>query len=124
MLTSQEMRTNLRENGGFTSWVEDDFAPETGYVVERTDYLASLVSLAEYTGTVNVNMGTASLVATALQSASKNGEHYAVGGWTHEGQTFIGVSQHIATLDEAIKLGKELGELAIWDIANNVEITL
>lgn len=124
MLTSQEMRTNLRENGGFTSWVEDDFTPETGYVVERTDYLASLVSPAEQSSAVNMDIGTASLVAMALQSASKRGEHYAVGGWTHEGQTFIGVSQHIATLDEAVKLGKELGELAIWDIANNVEITL
>lgn len=124
MLTSQEMRTNLRENGGFTSWVEDDFTPETGYVVERTDYMASLVTPSFNAAHVNINIGVASLVAMALQSASKHGEHYAVGGWTHNGETFIGVSQHIATLDEAIKLGNELGELAIWDIANNVEITL
>lgn len=124
MLTSQEMLSALQNDGGFTSWVKEDFAPESGYVVERTDYLPSKIRLSGHLGAIERDFLVVQQVATALQKAAKNGEKYAVGGWVDKGKTYVGVSQYISSKSEAVTLGQELGERAIWDIAAQKEVIL
>ena len=49
-----------------------------------------------------------------------------VGVWkdSQAGRVYVDRVRHIDTLAEALKLAKELGELAIWDLRSNSEIRL
>ena len=48
-----------------------------------------------------------------------------IGAWVNdEGNAFIEVSDIVFDREEAIALGKERGEEAIWDFKNNCEINL
>ena len=48
-----------------------------------------------------------------------------IGAWVNdEGNAFIEVSDIVFDREEAIALGKERGEEAIWDFKNNCEIIL
>lgn len=51
---------------------------------------------------------------------------YLVGVWTNpeNGVVYIDPVDHVDSREYAIKLGRERGELAIWDAYENVAITL
>lgn len=52
-------------------------------------------------------------------------EHDAyVGTWVHENQIYIDLSLHILNLNHAIMIGKLNRQLAIYDLKNNVSISL
>lgn len=59
----------------------------------------------------------------AVGVALTKGVEY-LGTWVHEDRIYVDGSQWIADLDEAVKLGRERGELAIWDSGKGEEITL
>lgn len=46
------------------------------------------------------------------------------GGWVHEGDLYLDAPTIMWHLDDALRLAKERGELAIFDIANGREILL
>ena len=47
-----------------------------------------------------------------------------IGIWTDETHRYFDLSQYVANREQAIQLGKERNQKAIWDIANNVAINL
>ena len=129
MLDMSQARAELHTTGGFSRWITEGFNPESGYIVSRSDYMPSLTHDKTHGQAINMSCGVAHRVATALQTLSddkKLGKNYASGAWTDskENLVYIDVSQHFESLDEAINLAKELGELAIWDITNKKEIEI
>lgn len=51
-------------------------------------------------------------------------KHSLIGTWLHDGEIHIDVVEIIEDRDEALTLGKERGEIAIWDIANATEVVV
>ena len=47
-----------------------------------------------------------------------------VGTWVHDGEVHIDAVEIYSDLEDAIEVGKSLGEIAIWNIAAQEEITL
>lgn len=47
---------------------------------------------------------------------------YFVGGWAHNGYVYLDVSEHVNHLPEAIEKAWKRNQVAIWDLANGVEI--
>ncbi len=45
-----------------------------------------------------------------------------LGAWSHEGRLYLDVVDIIEDRDEAIRLGQERNQIAIWDAGNQVEI--
>lgn len=61
-------------------------------------------------------------IANELIELSDN--HSLIGTWLHDGEIHIDVVEIIEDRDEALTLGKERGEIAIWDIANATEVVV
>lgn len=59
-------------------------------------------------------------IANELIELSDN--HDLIGTWLHEGEIHIDVVDILEDKEAALNLGKERGEIAIWDIANATEI--
>ena len=54
----------------------------------------------------------------------KYGAGMGIGTWIHKGQIYFDLVQHVYNLDVATNLAKERGEIAIYDCANQKDITL
>lgn len=50
-------------------------------------------------------------------------DHACVGTWLNDGQIHLDAVEIIADEQEALRIGRERGEIAIWDAANAQEIT-
>lgn len=61
-------------------------------------------------------------VADSVSELMNN--HSVIGTWFHEGKIHLDVVDIIHDREEAIELGKERGEIAIWDVDANTEIVL
>lgn len=44
------------------------------------------------------------------------------GAWSHEGKTYLDIVKTVENYDEAVDLGKQHNQIAIWDLRNNNEI--
>lgn len=80
------------------------------------------------TSIVPVSGGTAfiaeSIARFARQHYREIGHHDAyIGAWVKDGNVYIDASQWVATRDEALALGADRGELAIWDCRAGSEVT-
>lgn len=72
---------------------------------------------------IEVSEHAAKSLKLAVSAALTNGVEY-LGTWVHENNIYVDGSQWITSLADAIKLGRERGELAIWDAGKAEEITL
>ena len=54
----------------------------------------------------------------------KYGAGMGIGTWIHKGKIYFDLVQHVYNLDVATNLAKERGEIAIYDCANQKDITL
>ena len=48
--------------------------------------------------------------------------HYGVWADQRDGQIYFDVVDHVGTLADALRLGRERGEIAVWDIAEGEEV--
>lgn len=117
--TASALTTIANQNKGLTAIILSGgnyqlFNPKTGYFVSFTN---NRTSLKEF------NSGDNSLLISELKQA--RGRHdYLLGIWIDEGRVYVDRSQWYTDLDVAKKKGKSQGQKAIWDCANNKEITL
>ena len=88
----------------------DDAAPDHGYYVGGASW--SMVRAAA--------MITRDDVRTFIAA---HADAPFIGMWTEDGRVFLDAVDHITDRDDAIKLGRERHELAIYDIANGQTIT-
>ena len=78
----------------------------------------------EFTLITNATTGYWANVASATPETTAEGEYLGV--WTNpvSGVTYYDKSVWVAGLDEAIAIGNQHNQLAIWDIANEKEVWL
>ena len=98
------------EKGGITLKNAEEFRPLTGFFVG---------GLAP-TKIVNPVQDEVILALCELILAGND----IVGTWLHEGQVHCDATEWIEDKDEALTIGKERGEIAIWDVGNDTEIVL
>jgi hypothetical protein len=96
--------------------VYNKYNPTTGYMV-------SLQGYERVTGNENhiqhVAEGVAKSGAEVLQSINTY-----LGLWYHKGKYYADISMNVACLDDAIKLGKEYNQIAIFDCTKMENIIL
>lgn len=113
-------------DGGGTLFPNASTAPTTGYMVGRSDLIPS-ITLEDVTHTSNLLLmaveGARELARVANEYAGV--ANLSVGIWQDEnGVTWVDLSEHVDSLEDATSLGKLLGELAIYDISAGESINL
>lgn len=114
MLTAAfDIARTLRLNGGFTFTRDHVLNPSEGFCVGRGSE-----------GIVLSNSADVAEIATAVETVWNTGA--AVGGWIDKetGLVYVDPVDVIADLSAALSLGKERGEIAIYDLGTRSEIRL
>lgn len=108
---NNDMVKHIMKNGGatFTSTLEHANLKK-GYMVSLPDH-EQVVSL-ETAHTTDLDKFTS-------LAKSLNG---FVGTWLSKGKVYLDISVNILDLEEALRLGKEWKQLAIYDIVNDTTI--
>jgi len=96
--------------------------PKSGYMVGG--YVPSLVLAGPYE--YRVYHTTDAWLTRNWHFFSEGLGEYFAGVWTDQetGKIYIDISRNIESLDEAIAVGLNFNEIAIWDVENNREIRL
>ena len=99
------------KGGGFTNWITPE--SKTGYLVAGACPAIVRESVHEVTKTDIID-----LIVRADDIAD------AIGGWVDEedGKAYLDGNTWIPDLETALKVARERGELAVWDIARGVSV--
>lgn len=113
MQLTKEIIKHIKVNGGgtFTSTL-DSANLTSGFMVSYEQY-EQVVSL-ETAHTTEIK---------GIASIAKSLNAY-VGTWLNDGKIYLDISTHVKNLNDAITLGKQNNQLAIYDIKNDTVINL
>lgn len=116
-----EFAESTHKNGGGSFSFNGEEIPTSGYMVGGV------------TPSVILDPGTTlpRLILDLLHFYQRNQEHLDkdglfLGTWVdpETGKIYLDVSQRVADLEEALKIGDLRGEIAIWDVINGQEISV
>lgn len=114
-------KNSIIENSGASyNLLSGEFNPNNGYMVSIKGHELKIpynteglqYEIAQYIKT------KADILISGLS------ENKFIGAWLNDGYLFLDVSIKVDTLNEAIQLGRENNQLAIFDCSNGKEITL
>lgn len=106
-------RNALLHSGGFSVKPSTGASPKSGY----------MVSIPGHSKIIAGDVDEKSLASYAKEHSdalSQPGAH--IGGWQHEGNTYLDVSQNIRGRNAAIIAGKKNNQIAIYDVKHGSEI--
>lgn len=113
--TVNDIVNRVHQNGGVTyNLGQGDMSGSNAFAVsiypDRSQILDSGVDFETIEGFLVANQD--------LLADSSN----SLGVWNHEGKTYLDVVKLVENYDEAVDLGKQHNQIAIWDLRNNNEI--
>lgn len=111
----------LRSDGGFSASAQG-VTPATGYMVSRQGHTLKFPASWR-------DSATSVLFSTyLLQNAAPLLQGAYFGGWVNEegghNYIYLDLSDCVPTLDEALTLAAERGELAVYDVVNQTSINV
>lgn len=112
----QKLRAQTIENGGATINPMTCEAPTSGYMV------GGIKELQVPHNSVDPFQDCFDEVLDMLFEAYKIGA--CVGTWVYEGTLYVDISRNIQDLEEAEKIGRVCGELAIYDVNTGRSLAL
>jgi hypothetical protein len=104
---------NLLHSGGFSVKPETGASPKSGY----------MVSIPGHTKIIAGDPDERAIQQYANEHAGvlqHPGAH--IGGWQHEGNTYLDVSHRYSSKSKAAAAGKQHNQIAIWDVKHGREI--
>ena len=104
-------------NGGLTIKPFQNEKPETGYMVALEGYELQVPVSEFFTGIV------ADYIGEHAQKLMAN-PALCLGTWVNEGTVYLDLSENVASREKALELGRERGQLAIFNLANMEEVTI
>jgi hypothetical protein len=104
--------------GGATVSVTTGQSPDSGYAVSLPGFEYSVQSWTKRSNEALVFAYVDKYRAKLAQPG-----HY-LGSWVHDGRLYLDITRVIPELAQAIKLGREGNQLAIYDIRNERELSL
>lgn len=115
-LTSDSIADKIKNDGGVTIHARTGSEPTSGYAVSLPGYERT-VPLAEFTASHLVKY-----VGDSWQGLSKGSAH--LGAWIDGDTVYLDVSIVVPLQDDAIQLGREYGQLAVFNLATFDELRL
>ena len=125
---------NTLLDGGFTRLADGTTNPTEGYIVggvtePTTMALHAVATSMAYVEVVKQYAEFKKLwhkyeMLLHQHTDGKYGAGMGIGTWIHKGKIYFDLVQHVYNLDVATNLAKERGEIAIYDCANQKDITL
>jgi hypothetical protein len=113
MFDVSELLDALRANGGVSMRVVDGAIPTKGYAVAFGKGFSEIVPSANAEDVWNfVNVHSAKFFA----------ERHYLGLWENENETYLDVVEVVDSVNEAVRLGRERDQIAVYDLENGVEI--
>lgn len=111
-----EIARDIVTKGEGTFSLAGDLVPDRGYMVGGCSFAA----------VTKVDRMTLSHVHRFIRAHEDMlvEENMFLGAWTHEGSVYLDVSQWTSSFNLARSMGRVRGELAIWNLAEGVEIRL
>jgi GNAT superfamily N-acetyltransferase len=109
-----------REWGGLSISMVDGSMPTTGYMVAKPSSFGKVVDEADFFDPVK-GPKILSQYMREQRADLATGKNY-LGTWLNGGKIFLDVSENITDVGEATRLGRERDQIAIWDVANQVEV--
>lgn len=106
-------RNALLHSGGFSVKPSTGASPKSGYMVSIPGHTKIVAGDVDETTLRNY----ANEHADVLQH---EGAH--IGGWQHEGNTYLDVSHRYGSKSAAASAGKKHNQIAIWDVKHGREI--
>ena len=105
------------KDGGLTIKPFTGEKPSGGYMVALEGYELKVPVTEFFTGIVADYLG---------EHAQKlmNNPALCLGTWVNEGAVYLDLSENVASRDKALELGKERGQLAIFNIETFEEVTV
>lgn len=105
------------KDGGLTVKPFTGEKPASGYMVALEGYELKVPLTEFFTGVV------ADYIGQHAQKLMSN-PALCLGTWVNEGTVYLDLSENIASRDKALELGKERGQLAIFNLADMEEVTI
>jgi hypothetical protein len=109
-----------REWGGLSISMVDGSMPTTGYMVAKPSSFSKVVDEADFFDPVK-GPKILSQYMREQRADLATGKNY-LGTWLNGGKIFLDVSENISDVGKATRLGRERDQIAIWDVANQVEV--
>lgn len=104
-------------NGGLTIKPFQNEKPETGYMVALEGYELQVPVTEFFTGVV------ADYIGQHAQKLMAN-PSLCLGTWVNEGIVYLDLSENISSKEQALELGKERNQLAIFNLETFEEVTV
>lgn len=105
------------KDGGLTVKPFTGEKPASGYMVALQGYELKVPVSEFFTGVV------ADYIGQHAQKLMAN-PALCVGTWLNEGSVYLDLSENIPNREQALELGKERGQLAIFNLADMEEVTI
>lgn len=115
-----EIQRYTREWSGLSISMVDGHQPTDGYMVAKPPEFGKIVDEADFFDPVK-GPQIMSQYMREQKADLATGKNY-LGTWLKDGKIYLDVSENIMDRDEAIRLGKERNQKAIWDVVNQTEI--
>lgn len=107
--------------GGFTvKAIGLPHEPKTGYVVAQNPKLGAVIENAKTMPRAELKKKLKEYIKINKDVLSQDGMY--LGLWFNEGKLYLDVPSVIMDKDQAIQAGRDSDQIAIWDIANQMEI--
>lgn len=105
------------KNGGFTI---DSFYQS---IKAKNGYMVSLAN-SEQTFDINTDLNILEKAITEYQAKIANKRNYYIGLWVDDNLIYLDISKHYTSKNQAVKVGIDNEQLAIYDIKNQSSIYL
>ncbi|MEW1546877.1 hypothetical protein [Streptomyces tsukubensis] len=107
MLTLENVARQTMTNGGFT-WARSANNPLFGFMVATPGHEMVVKGWDGSTAPI------ASFVAEHILKVAASDSLW-FGSWMENGDLYLDISENIADMGEALKVGRERGEISVWD---------
>lgn len=112
-----EMVEDTLKDGGLTIKPFQNEKPTSGYMVALEGFELKVPVSEFFTGVV------ADYIGEHAQKLMSN-PALCVGTWLHEGLVYLDLSENIASREQAMALGKERGQIAIFNLETFEEVAI
>lgn len=117
----QDIQRYTREWGGLSISMVDGHMPDKGFMVAKPPEFGAIVDEADFFDSVKGPKILSDYMKKNRADLGHGGKDY-LGTWLNGGKIYLDVSQNITSREEAIRIGRERNQKAIWDVVNQVEI--
>ena len=119
--TVSDIQRFTREWGGLSISMVDGHMPDKGFMVAKPPEFSQVVDEADFFDSVKGPKILAEYMKKNRADLGRGGKDY-LGTWLNGGKIYLDVSQNMMNREEAIRVGRERNQKAIWDVINQVEI--